>query len=168
MKKIKSEEYSANLGTEKCFQIKDELHQWNPRYTSGLYTNYVFIFFRTDRVVFVACDFSMYQIFLVQVRRKKSTLSEVKLAVIGAPGVGKSGLCFFLLQFLSRKQDIWCLNGTFITWFLLGYSKYFYRVYIHIHLWKRIVVQDIQPHLYETLSFSLDSEIFDKAIHRRV
>ena len=94
MKKIKSEEYSANLGTEKCFQIKDELHQWNPRYTSGLYTNYVFIFFRTDRVVFVACDFSMNQIFLVQVRRKKSTLSEVKLAVIGAPGVGKSGRCF--------------------------------------------------------------------------
>ena len=30
--------------------------------------------------------------FLFQVRRKKSTLSEVKLAVIGAPGVGKSGL----------------------------------------------------------------------------
>ena len=31
------------------------------------------------------------------IRRKKSTLSEVKVAVIGAPGVGKSGWlkCFF-------------------------------------------------------------------------
>ena len=26
-----------------------------------------------------------------QVRRKKSSLSEVKIAVVGAPGVGKSG-----------------------------------------------------------------------------
>ena len=51
-------------------------------------------FFRTNRVVFVACDLSKYQI-LLQVRRKKSTLSEVKLAVIGAPGVGKSGRCLF-------------------------------------------------------------------------
>ena len=27
-----------------------------------------------------------------QVRRKKSSLSEVKIAVVGAPGVGKSGI----------------------------------------------------------------------------
>ena len=27
-----------------------------------------------------------------QVRRKKSSLSEVKIAVVGAPGVGKSGM----------------------------------------------------------------------------
>jgi hypothetical protein len=35
-----------------------------------------------------------------QVKRKKSSLSEVKLAVLGAPGVGKSGkflLCIFFL-----------------------------------------------------------------------
>ena len=35
-----------------------------------------------------------------QVRRKKSTLSEVKLAVIGAPGVGKSGLYFFEVKYM--------------------------------------------------------------------
>lgn len=34
------------------------------------------------------------------VRRKKSSLSEVKVAVIGAPGVGKSGE--FILQFCAR------------------------------------------------------------------
>ena len=96
---------------------------------------------------FVARDFSKYQIFLLQVRRKKSTLSEVKLAVIGAPGVGKSGRCFFSSSMFSRKQDIWCWTETINTWFLLGYSKYYLRVHIHIHLWKRIVVQDIQPHL---------------------
>jgi len=35
-----------------------------------------------------------------QVRRKKSTLSEVKLAVIGAPGVGKSALT---VRFLTKR-----------------------------------------------------------------
>lgn len=33
-------------------------------------------------------------------RRKKSTLSEVKVAVIGAPGVGKSALC---VRFLTKR-----------------------------------------------------------------
>lgn len=28
-----------------------------------------------------------------RIRRKKSSLSEVKIAVVGAPGVGKSGWC---------------------------------------------------------------------------
>ena len=59
--------------------------------------------------------------FLFQVRRKKSTLSEVKLAVIGAPGVGKSGLLiifYFMLNELNFldlrchvKGDDYCMDG---------------------------------------------------------
>lgn len=36
-------------------------------------------------------------------RRKKSSLSEVKMAVIGAPGVGKSGK-FIFYQNIFRKS----------------------------------------------------------------
>ena len=35
-----------------------------------------------------------------QVRRKKSSLSEVKLVILGAPGVGKSGIGFIIIIFL--------------------------------------------------------------------
>ena len=40
-----------------------------------------------------------------QVRRKKSSLSEVKIAVVGAPGVGKSG---------EDDIDIYEINRAFV------------------------------------------------------
>jgi hypothetical protein len=43
-----------------------------------------------------------------QVKRKKSSLSEVKLAVLGAPGVGKSGKFFHVLL----VRNLFMLNNS--------------------------------------------------------
>ena len=86
--------------------------------------------------------------FLSQVRRKKSTLSEVKLAVIGAPGVGKSGLLiifYFMLNYLEfldfvhiygvpwglKKQRCAAFNGLFLALTVRFLTKRYIGEYDH-------------------------------------
>ena len=57
-----------------------------------------------------------------QVRRKKSSLSEVKIAVVGAPGVGKSG-----------KDDIRYLSFFFLLFNISTINSFMlpFRIYVH-------------------------------------
>lgn len=45
------------------------------------------------------------------IRRKKSTLSEVKVAVVGLSSVGKSGKDFFLFFFLLNNKIVFLIFG---------------------------------------------------------
>ena len=86
--------------------------------------------------------------FLSQVRRKKSTLSEVKLAVIGAPGVGKSGLLI-------------------IFYFMLNELKFL--DFVHIYMIGVPWGLDKQRcAAFQWFISSFDCEISYKAVHRRV
>ena len=85
--------------------------------------------------------------FLFQVRRKKSTLSEVKLAVIGAPGVGKSGLLI-------------------IFYFMLNELKFL--DFVHIYDWGPLGLNKQRCAAFQWFISSFDCEISYKAVHRRV
>ena len=85
--------------------------------------------------------------FLFQVRRKKSTLSEVKLAVIGAPGVGKSGLLI-------------------IFYFMLNYLEFL--DFVHIYDWGPLGSKKTKMCCFQWFISSFDCEISYQAVHWRV